>query len=156
MRQHTKHLKGLRRFGVAVAVGALAMVGLIPATASGASPGAAAALGPSNCGWVLTPSPLWVTDPEARGSLILGNYSRPGSTGVAYKVTGQFSHSTTLVFTAYNNLLDIVSPAYTINDSNIIPDPGSVNPFVPGTRVMAPNRSYTVWFWPDSIPVPAG
>jgi hypothetical protein len=31
-----------------------------------------------------------------------------------------------------------------------------VNPYVPGTRVMAPNRNYTVWFWPDSIPVPAG
>ena len=59
-------------------------------------------------------------------------------------------------FTAYDNLVDIRGANYVINDRDIIPDPGSVNPFVPGTQVMARNRNYTVYFWPDSIPVPAG
>ena len=31
-----------------------------------------------------------------------------------------------------------------------------MNPFVPGTRVEATPRNYTVWIWPDSVPVPAG
>ena len=43
-----------------------------------------------------------------------------------------------------------------INDTKIIPDPGSVNPFVPGTRVEGKPRNYTVYLWPDSIPAPAG
>ena len=59
-------------------------------------------------------------------------------------------------FTAYNNLNDIPGANYVINDSQIIPDPGSVNPFVPGNLVEAAPRNYTVYFWPDSIPVPAG
>jgi hypothetical protein len=59
-------------------------------------------------------------------------------------------------FTAYNNLVDIVAANYVLNDSQIIPDPGSVNPFVPGTRVEGTPRNYTAWFWPDDTPVPAG
>ena len=59
-------------------------------------------------------------------------------------------------FTAYNDLVDIPGANYVINDSQIIPDPGSVNPFVPGNRVEATPRNYTVWFWPNSVPVPAG
>jgi hypothetical protein len=152
------HRKGFRRAGVALAVGALATIGLVPATsASAAGPAAVAPPRSSICDWQLTPSRFWVTDAAARVFNIWSpNYNSPGSRGVAYKVTGQFSHSATEVFTAYNDLLDIVSPAYVINDRDIIPDPGSVNPFVPGTRVMAPNRNFTMYFWPDSIPVPAG
>ena len=59
-------------------------------------------------------------------------------------------------FTIYDNLVDIPGANYVINDSQIIPDPGSVNPFVPGNLVEATPRNYTVYFWPDSIPVPAG
>ena len=145
----------------AVAVSALAvLVGLIPAasaqTVARTGPAAVAAPRSSACHWLLTPSRVWVTDPSARVSLIHGNYSSRGNAGVAYKVTGQFPHSTTFSFTAYNDLLDITSPAYVLNDLNIVPDPGSVNPFVPGTRVEGTPRNYTAWFWPDSIPVPAG
>ena len=59
-----------------------------------------------------------------------------------------------LSFTAYNNLDDIPGANYVINDSQIVPDPGSVNPFVPGTRVEGKPRNYTVYFWPNSVPVP--
>ena len=61
-----------------------------------------------------------------------------------------------MLFTVYNNLTDIPGPNYVINDSQIIPDPGSVNPFVPGNLVEGTPRNYTVYLWPDSIPVPAG
>ena len=61
-----------------------------------------------------------------------------------------------MVFTSYNNLENIVGPGYSLNDSQIIPDPGSVNPFVPGTRVEGTPRNFTAWFWPDNTPVPAG
>jgi hypothetical protein len=161
MRQHLTPARKLRRFGVAMAVGALATIGLIPAvSASGASSaGSAAVAAPraSTCRWAPIPAQFWVLDPQAGvASTIWGNTNIPGQAGVAYKVTGQFSHSTTMVFTAYNNLVNIPSPAYVLNDKDIIPDPGSVNPFVPGTRVMGEPRNYTAWIWPDNVPVPAG
>jgi len=149
------HRKVFRRAG-AVLAAVLMTAGLIPATSASAA-GSAAAVSPraSTCHFQLTPSRFWVTDAAARVFNLWGIYTNPGNTGVAYKVTGQFSHSVTQVFTAYNDLLDIVSPDYVINDRDIKPDPGSVNPFVPGTRVMAPNRNFTLYLWPDSIPVPA-
>ena len=97
-----------------------------------------------------------MTDVTARVNLIKGNYARRNQVGVAYKMTGEFAHSATQVFTTYNNMNNIVSPDYTIADKDIIPDPVSVNPFVPGNRVMAQPRHYTVWMWPDSIAVPEG
>jgi hypothetical protein len=145
-----------------VAVSALAIgLGLVPAasarTVARAGPAAVAAPGSSTCRWEPTPAQFWVTDPtNSPVGLIGGIYGKPGSVGVAYRVNGQFTHTTTMSFTAYNNLVDIPGPNYVINDSQIIPDPGSVNPFVPGNLVEGTPRNYTVWFWPDSVPVPAG
>ena len=170
MRIYLTPRKGSRRFaaGAAVAVSALAiMLGLIPAaSANTVAPAGPAAAGSasavaapisSTCRWLPTPAALWVTDPvNSPVGLMSGTYGSRGSTGVAYRVKGQFTHTTTMSFTIYDNLVDIPGANYVINDRDIIPDPGSVNPFVPGNRVEATPRHYTVWFWPDSIPVPAG
>src|SRR4051812_36426986 len=147
------HRKLFRRAG-AVLGAVLMTVGLIPAmSASAAGSAAAAAPRASTCHFQLTPSRFWVTDAAARVFNIWGNYTRPGSAGVAYKVTGQFSHSATEVFTAYNDLLDITSPAYVLSDRDIIPDPGSVKPFVRGTRGMERKRKLRLCFWRDSLAV---
>jgi len=165
----TPKRKGSRRLaGAVVAVGALAIaLGLIPAasaqtaaqaslTATG-SASATAARNPGNCGgWFPLPAALFIGDPAALYPSRDGGYNLPGSKNVAYKLTGQFPHSTTMSFTAYDNLWFLQSPKHLINDDQIIPDPGSVNPFVPGTRVMGKPRNYTVWVWPDGVPVPAG
>ena len=175
MRIHLTPKKGSRRLaGAAVAVTALAfMLGLIPAAsahtvapagpAAAGSASAAAAPGLGACGptpatsWYPLPAALFIGDPAALYPSRDGAYNLPGSANVAYKLTGQFPHSTTMSITTYNDLWFIPQPTgYVLNDNQIIPDPGSVNPFVPGTRVMAPNRNYTVYIWPDSVPVPAG
>ena len=161
MRIYLTLRKGFGRLaGVLAAAGAMAVLGLAPAasarTVAPAGPAAVAAPSSSTCRWLPTPPALWVGDPAASYNLIWGIYNKPGSTGVAYKLTGQFAHSTTMVLTAYDDLVVAPSPAYAIADSKIIPDPGSVNPFVPGTRVEGKPRNYTAWLWPDSIPVPAG
>src|SRR5437879_3574954 len=130
---HLTRKRGFRFAGVAAAAGALAVVGLVPAasaqTVARAGPGAAglvpapavAAPRSSICHWEATPSRIWVTDPtNSPVGIIGGNYNR--GRGVAYKVTGRFAHSTTMSFTAYNNLVDIESPASVLNDVNIIPD----------------------------------
>jgi len=160
MRIHlTPRKRGRRLAGAAVAMSALAMMlGLIPsASAHTVARAAPAAPTSSRCLFAPTPAQFWVLDPAATPvGLIHGNYNRRGEKGVAYKVTGQFTHSTTMVFTSYNNLENIVGPGYSLNDAKIIPDPGSVNPFVPGTRVEGTPRNFTAWFWPDDTPVPAG
>ena len=59
-------------------------------------------------------------------------------------------------FTIYDNLDDITAANYVLNDKNIIPNKGSVNPFVPGNLVEGKPRNFTAWFWPNNVPVPAG
>ena len=142
----------LRRLLVAVAVGGLAM-GLIPAS-SAAAPAAASVRDPSLCRMLPIDAALVVGDPAAKYPSIGGYYTR--ARGVAYKMTGQFPHSTTLAFTAYNDFGFIDSQASILNDNKMVPDRGSVNPFLPGNKVNAPNRNYTAWLWPDSVPVPRG
>jgi hypothetical protein len=120
------------------------------------SPAAAVAAGrdTSLCQWRLIPPATWIGDPAATYLMVGGLYNDPGNTGVAYKMTGQLGHATTQSLTAYNDLEDLLGPAYQLLDLNWTPSPGSVNPYLPGTLVEAPNRSYTAWLWPDSVPVP--
>jgi len=158
--------KGSRRFaGAAAAISALATtLWLVPSasaqTAARAGPtaagsaSAAAAPRSSACSWFPIPASFFVGDPVALYPSIDGRYNRPGFKGVAFKITGVFPHSTTMSFTTYDDIFELEGPQYLINDSKIIPDPGSKNPFVPGTRVEATPRHYTVYIWPDSIPVP--
>jgi hypothetical protein len=143
---------------LAAAVPAM-IAGLVsPASAAAVSPATATVAGrdPSVCKWLPVPATIWIGDPAARYAMIGGEYNRPGNRGVAYKLTGQFAHSTTMSFTSYNDLEDLISPAYQAQDVRMTPDPGSVNPFIPGNLVEARHRSYTAWLWPDSVRVPKG
>ena len=137
-------------------VAATAAAGLATLGIMGLGTAPAVAAPTSTCHFQATPSALWLSDPAARINTIGGRYNLPGQTGVAYKLTGKFSHSVTEVFTAYDDLWTIPSPAYTLNDSKVIPDQGSVNPFVAGRLIDAPNRSFTIYLWPQGVPQPAG
>ena len=103
----------------------LGIVGLAPA----ASQADVGTIG-STCRWELTPSPLWLTDPGARINVIGGRYNLPGQTGVAYKMTGQFPHAIYFNFTTYNDVWQIYNANEAINDKQIVPDPGSINPYI--------------------------
>jgi hypothetical protein len=167
MRTHLPPKKRLRWFvGAAVAASAMAIMGLVPAASAqtaartglttAGSASAAAAPSASTCHWFPVPAEVFVGDPEALYPSISGRYDTPGTRGVAYKITGPFPHSTTLSFTSYNQIFDLPGSNYLINDNQIIPDSGSVNPFVPGTRVEGTPRDYTVYAWPEGVPVPPG
>ena len=139
MRIHLTPKKGGRRFaGAAVAVSALAMI-------AGADPGGVGAYrGPGRPGrrgraqikhlpLATDAGPVLGHGPSGSVFLIWdGNYNSPGSTGVAYKVTGQFPHSTTMSFTTYNNLVDINGPGYVLNDSDDHSGPRVGEPLRPG------------------------
>ena len=163
MRINLTPKKGGRRLaGAAVAVSALAVIlGLIPAasahTVARTGPAAVAAPGSSTCHWLPTPAQVWVTDPAVSVGLLGGKFT----TDVAARRCLQNSLASSRIRRHCRSRLTTIwstfpRPNYVINDTQIVPDPGSVNPFVPGTRVEGTPRNYTVYLWPDSIPVPAG
>jgi hypothetical protein len=159
----------LRRLVFAAALMGLAtlyVVGLAPAASPALAPAATPALATAAtqaavgsfrpCRWEPTPSRLWLSDPGARINVIGGRYNLPGQTDVAYKLTGEAPHAVYYGFTTYDDLWQIPGANYVRNGPSLVPDAGSINPFIPGNLIAAPNRSYTLWLWPDSVPVPPG
>jgi hypothetical protein len=97
-----------------------------------------------------------LTDPGARINVIGGRYNLPAQRGVAYKMTGEFPHTVYFNFTTYNDVWQIYNADEAINDKQIVPDPGSINPFIQGNLIAAEPRHYTMYVWPASVPRPAG
>lgn len=65
--------------------------------------------------------------------------------GATVTLHGQFPHSRSMLFSAYKNLNGEPGiPGASLVDEIIVPDPGSVNPFIAGEPRDATNRSYTL------------
>jgi hypothetical protein len=60
--------------------------------------------------------------------------------GSHLEITGQFPHARYMSLSSYASK----EPSASVHDADIAPDPGSTNPFLPGARRDAPNRSYTM------------
>lgn len=73
--------------------------------------------------------------------------------GYSYVVRGEFPNSILMTWVIYDEKGRIYSA---LHDRQIEPDPGNVNPFRPGARVLAPNRSYTLFLHAAGTPVPSG
>lgn len=73
--------------------------------------------------------------------------------GYSYVVHGEFPNSILMTWVIYDEKARIYSAVY---DQQVEPDPGSVNPFRAGARVLAHNRSYTLFFHAAGTPVPLG
>lgn len=73
--------------------------------------------------------------------------------GYSYVVHGEFPNSILMTWVIYDEKGHIYSALY---DRQIEPDTGNVNPFRAGSRVLARNRSYTLFFHAAGTPVPQG
>ncbi len=67
----------------------------------------------------------------------------------AYVVESDFPYSNWMAWYLYDT--DGV-PLYKVSDQDIIPDEGSTNPFVDGNPILAPERSFTLYFMPSTTP----
>lgn len=77
----------------------------------------------------------------------LGEYALPA--GASLRIEGRFPHGRFMSFTAYNERW---ATAGYLLDTQIEPDPGSVNPFLPGALRTAEERGYSVRLVPDVAP----
>jgi hypothetical protein len=66
----------------------------------------------------------------------------------ALVVRAQFPYAAWMAWSTYE--LVNAFPYSVLNQQNIVPDPGSLNPFKEGTRVYARNRHYTLMVLPDT------
>jgi hypothetical protein len=73
--------------------------------------------------------------------------------GYSYVVRGEFPNSILMTWVIYDEKAQIYSAIY---DRKIQADPANVNPFRAGARVLAQNRSYTLFFHAAGTPVPPG
>ncbi len=67
----------------------------------------------------------------------------------AYVVESDFPYSNWMAWYLYDTN---GVPIYKVSDQDIIPDEGSTNPFVDGNPILAPERSFTLYFMPSSTP----
>jgi len=67
----------------------------------------------------------------------------------AYVVSGDFPYSNWMAWYLYS-IKGV--PIFKFSDDKILPDAGSVNPFVVGNPILAPKRSYHIYFMPSSTP----
>ena len=120
----------------AMAVGAAAML-----VALGASAQPAAALDTRSCGWLLVGSATQVNllFPDSAATYWQGHVPIPPGGHIELK--GQFPHARYTSLTVYTGQSQAIDG---INDTQIIPDPGSTNPLLPGADRTARKRSYTV------------
>ncbi len=67
----------------------------------------------------------------------------------AYVVSGDFPYSNWMAWYLYTTA---GVPLVKLSDTDLQPDPGSTNPYVPGNKILASPRSYHVYFMPADTP----
>jgi len=103
----------------------------------------------ASCGWVLEISgdQANVAFPDQAARYWVAQLPIPP--GFHIQLDGQFPHARYMSFMTYDPATRAIDG---IHDSQIAPNPGSVNPFVAGADRTAPNRSYRVYVVNGAIP----
>jgi hypothetical protein len=126
-----------RRFLVWCGVGCAALALLVgPRTAFAASTPTT-----RSCAWIAEPTynAENILYPDT-GTLYLGALA-PVPPGGRVEITGSMPHARYFSLQTYTTTLQ---PIGSIHDSEIVPDAGSVNPYLPGANRAATNRQYTL------------
>lgn len=140
---------GMRNAAISIAA-ALVLNGC-----SGSIPPPAPATGGSNCAADFVELTPEHTRSPVQIDLNAGYYQGrlANLPGYSYVVHGEFPNSILMSWTIYDHDGHIYSGTF---DQRVRPDPHNVNPFEPGARVRAGNRSYTLFFHAAHTPVLGG
>jgi hypothetical protein len=89
--------------------------------------------------------------PDVGSTYFVGQYVLPAGASLTFQ--GRFPHERYFSYTIFKSLSGgQIGPGDHIRDEDIVPDAGSVNPFIPPNRRNARNRSYTVHVVAGPIP----
>lgn len=83
------------------------------------------------------------------GYTAAGQHLNSDTADWAYVVEGDFPYSNWMAWYLYSAK---GVPLFKFSDTAITPDQGSTNPFVDGNPILAPERSYHIYFMPSSTP----
>lgn len=84
-------------------------------------------------------------DPHAAYTYVV---PRITDASVGFEITGDFPYAAWTEWMVYTGLGAGAQPFSVVKDSAITPDTGSVNPFVPGTRVLSERRAFRLLVLP--------
>ncbi|MEA2271728.1 MAG: hypothetical protein QOI98_436, partial [Solirubrobacteraceae bacterium] len=134
---------GASRIRVAAAVAVASILGLsaVSARAQGVD---------ETCVLALTkfdPATVNVAFPDDSARYWLGVYQAVPGTRI--RLTGRFAHARYISYNVYDQAQ---RPLDALADVELVPNPGSVNPFVAGADRTAPSRSYTAFIDFGKIP----
>jgi hypothetical protein len=85
-------------------------------------------------------------DPHAAYTYVVPKIT---TSSVGFEITGSFPYAAWTEWMVYTGLGDKAQPYSVVKDSAITPEAGSVNPFVPGNRVLAAEREFRLLVVPD-------
>jgi hypothetical protein len=101
------------------------------------------------CGYLFEWAHAWrfplQPDPHAAYSYVIPAVTKEP---VAYVVSGDFPFAAWTSWMIYD---EMAKPFSVANDTKITPDPGNVNPFVPGTPVLSSNRHFELLILPSGV-----
>src|SRR5215475_10967628 len=69
--------------------------------------------------------------------------------GIAFVTEADFPFGAWTSWLAYTASPPVATPFSVFNRGDIVPDPGSINPFIVGTPVLSPNRHYHLLWMPE-------
>jgi hypothetical protein len=104
--------------------------------------------GLTDCFWVGTVSPTTfnILIPDSGLVYWLTQFRLPA--GARLELAGQYPYARYLSFNSYN---PTGQPVDALNDQQIEPDAGGINPYLPGAQRLAPRRDYTVRVEPRAL-----
>lgn len=140
----------MQRLTRTLAVVALAVAGCVPAVLAPAATASGVDTSTQrSCGWILEPSADRenVLFPDTATRYLAAAIPTPPDGWI--ELSGQFPHARYMSLQTYSLLLQSTDD---LRDDQIVPSPGSTNPFIPGANRNATQRNYTVRIMPGKEP----
>jgi hypothetical protein len=107
---------------------------------------------PSVCGYYYEWLSSWrfplQPDPHAAYSYVMPSIT---SDPVAFEVTGELPRAPWTSWMVYSDAASGAKPVSLVKGADIVPEAEVINPFVPGNRVLAPQRSFRLLVLPQGV-----
>ena len=144
--------RSLPSLSALLAVGALGASGALAASPAPSAPAASPMTSSNMCpqAFDAAQADYYPVQPSfSAGYSAAGQLLNSDTADWAYVVSGDYPYSYWMAWYLYDTK---GVPLFKVSDTDIAPDAGSTNPFVPGNPILAPTRHYSITFMPADTP----